>query len=329
MKLLEDEGMLDCKIASTPLNAGLTKLTSYDDGLPDTRADLAARSRFMTVYGKIRWLADKCRVDLLVTANFYGRFMSFAKEKHLNWIRGQPLRYLNGTRDYGLVYQGGKDLELNGASDADFAGDHVSSRSTIGGAGKMGEFGLIWGQCTLLKAPQTSTGQAETSAVAAWCKHQTAMRILMRELQLPRQLRAVCKVDNAGVVKQAVGSAANAQAKHYRVDQAYIREECDCGEVHLDQCPSSDNYSDFFTKALDKKDFERHRHTLMGPQANPGKNKPSTGDLGGPGKIKPSTGDLGKPGKIKPSTADQGKPPRSYAAAAGGWMRPNGRGKAS
>jgi hypothetical protein len=265
--------------------------------------------------------------------------MSFAKQKHLNWIRGQPLRYLSGTRDYGLVYQAGKDLKLNGASDADFAGDHVGSRSTIGGAGKMGEFGLIWGQCTLLKAPQTSTGHAETSAAAAWCKHQTAMRVLMRELQLHVQQRTVCKVDNSGVVKQAVGSAANAQAKHYRVDQAYIREECDSEEVHLDECDTSANYSDFFTKALDKKDFEKHRHALMGPQTNPGKNKPSTGDLGKPGKNKPSTGDqgknkpstgdLGKPGKNKPSTGDLGKPGRSYADVAGGWKRPNGRGKAN
>ena len=43
MKLLESEGMLDSKPASTPLNKGMTKQESYDDGLPDTRDDLVKR----------------------------------------------------------------------------------------------------------------------------------------------------------------------------------------------------------------------------------------------------------------------------------------------
>ena len=46
---------------------------------------------------------------------------------------------------------------------------------------------------------------------------------------------------------------------------------CDDGEVHLKQVPSSENAADFFTKALDRVAFEKHRATIMGPQDNPGK----------------------------------------------------------
>ena len=42
-------------------------------------------------------------------------------------------------------FRGSRDttFETNGASDADFAGDCVSHRSTIGGYGKKGKYGLI------------------------------------------------------------------------------------------------------------------------------------------------------------------------------------------
>ena len=270
MRLLEREGMLDSHPASTPLNKGMTKQDSYNDGLPDTAADLAARKHFRQILGCLVWLRSKCRVDLCVTVNFYGRMGPYAKQVHVDMIRGQPLRYLNGTRDFGLVYQAGGSFETNGASDADFAGCLVTNRSTIGGFGKKGEFGLIWDGCTLVKQIQTSTGHSETTACAAWCKEQKASSIQQREFGLEEERRTPCLVDNAGVVKQAINTTNHAQAKHYRVAQGYIREMCDTDEVRLVQTPTDDNPADFFTKALDRGPFQKHRHTIMGPQRNPG-----------------------------------------------------------
>ena len=166
LRLLEREGMLKSHSASTPLNKGMTKQDNYNDGLPDTAADLAARKHFRQILGCLVWLASKCRKDLCMTVNFYGRMGPYAKQAHVDLIRGQPLRYLNGTRDFGLVYQAGSSFETNGASDADFAGCLVTNRSTIWGFGKKGEFGLIRDGCTLVKQIQTSTGHSETTACA-------------------------------------------------------------------------------------------------------------------------------------------------------------------
>ena len=273
VRLLTAEGMLDSKKSSTPINKGLTKQTSYNDGKPDTREDLHARKRFQEIFGQLMWLSEKTRKDLRFTVNFFGRMLTYAKEYHLGLIRGQPLRYLNGTRDYGLVYQAGEYLKLHGAADADFAGDCVKMRSTIGTYGALGDYGLIWDTCSLVKTIQTSTGHSETTAAASWVKEQKSARIQLREYGLAEQERVVCRVDNAGVVKQAVNTTNHSQAKHYRVNQAYIREACDTEQVLLVQIASEDNPADFFTKALDKGPFEHHRHTIMGPQDNPGKAK--------------------------------------------------------
>ena len=270
IKLLTKEGMLDSKPASTPINKGMTKLTSYDDGLPDTREDLVARKHFQKIFGELMWLAEKSRKDLRFCINFYGRMLRYAKAYHLGMIRGQPLRYLNGTRDYGLVYQSGKDLTMHGAADADFAGDCVRMRSTIGTYGMLGEYGLIWDTGSLVKSLQTSTGHSETTAAASWCKEQQSAQVQLREFGLATQPRVVCRVDNAGVVKQAVNTTNHSAAKHYRVAQAYIRQKCDNDEVLLVQIASDDNPADFFTKALDSAPFEKHRFTIMGPQKNPG-----------------------------------------------------------
>jgi hypothetical protein len=269
LKLLTQENMLDCRPSSTPINKGMTKQSSYDDGLPDTPADRVARTHFLVVFGMLLWLAEKTRKDLRFTVNFYGRMVSYAKSYHLGLIRGQPLRYLNGTRDYGLVYQAGKELKLSGAADADFAGDCVKQRSTIGTLGKLGDFGLIWDGCSLVKCIQTSTGHSETTAAAAWCKEEVSARVQLREFGLAEQGRVHCLVDNAGVVKQAVNTTNHAQAKHYRVAQAYIRQLCDDEEVLMEKCDTDDNPADFFTKALDRGPFEKHRYFIMGPQKNP------------------------------------------------------------
>jgi hypothetical protein len=260
--------MLESIPASTPLNKGMTKQDSYDDGLPDTPEDLRNRKLFQGLLGSLIWII-KVRKDMQFCVGFFSRMTRYAKAMHLGWLRGQPLRYLNGTRDYGLVYQAGASFETNGASDADFAGDSVSQRSTIGGYGKKGEYGLIWDCCTLVRQVQTSTGHSETTACAAWCREAKASRVQQREYGLVEEGKVKCLVDNAGVVKQAINTTNHAQAKHYRVSQAYIREMCDEEEVLLVQVPTAENPADFFTKALDKGPFMTHRLTIMGPQRNP------------------------------------------------------------
>ena len=87
---------------------------------------------------------------------------------------------------------------------------------------------------------------------------------------VPEEGHIKCHVDNAGVVKQAINTTNHAQAKHHHVAQAYIRGMCDTDEVLLVQVPTEDNPPDFFTKALDRGPFEKHKLTIMGPQANPG-----------------------------------------------------------
>jgi hypothetical protein len=268
INLLGKYNMLDSKIASTPMDAGIMKEKVEPCATVDTKQDLQDRREFQEVYGSLLWLVIKCRPDLFMVINYFGRCLKTARARELRLIKGQPLRYLNGTRNYGLVYCSGGKASLNGASDADFAGDPTTSRSTIGGYIKFGEYGLIYAKSSLQRKVMTSTGHSETAALESFCKENKALKVLAAEFGL--QLGATaCGVDNAGVVKQAINAMSSAQAKHYRVEQAFIRENVSDGLVRLENVASEENAADFFTKALGAKLFIKHRLVIMGPQEKP------------------------------------------------------------
>ena len=54
------------------------------------------------------------------------------------------LRYLKGTSDYMLCYQGKKDLRLIGYSDADWGGDVDQCKSTSGYAFLLNDSAILW-----------------------------------------------------------------------------------------------------------------------------------------------------------------------------------------
>jgi len=71
------------------------------------------------------------RPDICYAVGLVGRYQSILDQKH--WITVKRiLRYLKGTSNYMLSYQGKKDLRLIGFSDADWGGDVDQSKSTSG-----------------------------------------------------------------------------------------------------------------------------------------------------------------------------------------------------
>ena len=140
----------------------------------------------------------------------------------------------------------------------------TSSRSTLGNYLKLGDVGLITATSKLAKKVYTGVGHAETAAAVQWLNEEQWARALLKELKQDVSEPTQCVIDNAGVVKQAVSAVSHAQAKHYRVGQAQLRQKQDEREIMLTKVASEDNPADFFTKALDKGQFEKHRMFLMG-----------------------------------------------------------------
>ena len=70
------------------------------------------------------------RLDIYFAVRMVSRYQSNLGQAHWKAVK-RIMRYLKGTVDYSLSYQG-KDLRLEGYSDADWGGDLDERKSTSG-----------------------------------------------------------------------------------------------------------------------------------------------------------------------------------------------------
>eukprot|EP00253_Pinus_taeda_P034437 PITA_34437 len=104
---------------------------------PDIAHAVGVLSRFMSKVGKEHWTAVKrvFRPNIAHAVGVLRRFISKPRKEHWTTVK-QVFRYLRGTSDYGLCYQGrtglDKVLDIRGFVDADWAEDLDHRRSTSG-----------------------------------------------------------------------------------------------------------------------------------------------------------------------------------------------------
>lgn len=266
-KMLEEFKMENSHPVDTPIDASTAKVVMT---LPTDEHTPESIKLFQTLLGMLMWLCCRTRPDLTFVINLFSRFVRCASTKHYNYLRDRPLRYLNGTRDHGLVFFPGEgEWNLIGSSDADLAGDLSTSRSTLSFHTRIGQYGNLHSSSSLERKICTSTGQAETYAFHNLLKEIIWERNLLRELGFPQEGPTPCYCDNDGVIIQSTKMVNHAAAKHYRIAQAFIRQICSDGIAKALAIDTSNNPSDIGTKALAVLPFQRHRLSIMGPQDMP------------------------------------------------------------
>ena len=266
-ELLDFWKLSDCHPADTPMEPSVPSTPWEPNSDKEGEMTLLARKEFMSIVGSLMWLL-KTRPDIAFAVNFLARRLRTAGVRERKWAT-RVMRYLAGTRDWGIAYLAGKDPKLNGAADADFAGCVKTSRSTSGNYLKYGDYGTVVYRSWLERKVADSTGHAETHSTHSLCKQVQWNRVLQEELGVPVRYPVELKVDNQGVVKQAKKAINHTSAKHYRVAQAVIRDDTANKLIEVPYVHTSENPSDMFTKALPRESFERHRAVVMGPQVSP------------------------------------------------------------
>jgi hypothetical protein len=266
-KILTDFNMTECKAVDTPMDPGTAKVLMELPLADEATQDQMVATEYRRLVGSLIWLY-RTRVDMLFVINLAARFLHRPTQKHLDLVRNRTLRYLKGTRFWGIVFTG-EGSSLCGASDAAFADDIRSCRSTRGHYLRLGDAGIISANCTLERKICTSTQHSETYALGAACRDIEYVRLLLANLGEPQEGPTTLRTDNQGAYNQSSKQVNHATAKHFRVTQAYIRGLGDRDVVRVDKVSSADNHADIFTKPLAYAAFARHRAALMGPQAPP------------------------------------------------------------
>ncbi|KAJ8759097.1 hypothetical protein K2173_004103 [Erythroxylum novogranatense] len=238
--LLKKFGMLNCKPISTPMEPN-AKLCAHD------RKDTEDATMYRQLVGSLISLS-LTRSDISFTVGMMSRYMQNPKKPHLDAVR-RILRYVKNTLDYGLLYKKGKDCKIVGYCDADYAGDHDTSRSTTGYVFKLGFGAISW--CSKRQPTVSlSTTEAEYRAATMAAQEIAWLIQLMKDLRQSIDYAIPLYCDNLSAVRLAENPVFHARTKHVEVHYHYIREKVLQGEIMLTHILTENQVADLFTKGL-------------------------------------------------------------------------------
>ena len=129
--------MENSKPTATPIDTG-AKLTKATED-----SKLFNQELYQSAIRSLLYLSTRTRPDIAYAVSNVARFCSKPTMEYWKSIK-HIMHYLNGTRNYGLLYDKEKVTDFIGYSDADWAGDLDDCRSTSGYLFKLSGAAVIW-----------------------------------------------------------------------------------------------------------------------------------------------------------------------------------------
>lgn len=255
--LLDTYNMLECKALDTPAEASLKLNYALDEKQVDA-------THYRSLVGSLIY-ATITRPDISYAVGLVSQFMQDPRESHWKAAK-RILRYLKGTVNYGLKYNSGGDLVLQGWCDADWASDIDSRRSISGYVFSLGSGAVSW-SCKKQPTVALSSTEAEYRAAQLATREAVWLRRFLEEIDERQSSATIIHCDNQSCIKIAKNPVFHARTKHIEIHYHFVREKVLAGEVELRFCPTEDQVADIFTKGLSREKFQKFR-TMLGVEAN-------------------------------------------------------------
>eukprot|EP00253_Pinus_taeda_P018932 PITA_18932 len=251
-QVLSRFNMQECKATITPTVMGL-KL-SREDSSKDFDPSL-----YKSIVGSLMYLTAT-RPDIMYAVSLISRFMERPKEAHWQAVK-RILRYVKGTKMFGILYNVSEHSHLVGYTDSDWAGSVDDRKSTSGYVFHMGSGAISWDSKTQ-SIVALSTAEAEyVAAIAAACQA-VWMRRMLRSLGQEQTKATVIFCDNSLAIALSKNSVFHKRTKHIDTRFHYIRELVNNGEIVIEHCRTQEQVADILTKPLNQKSFEFLRKCL-------------------------------------------------------------------
>jgi hypothetical protein len=135
VKILKRFDMLECKSMNTPMEAKLKLLVN-------TSLDLIDATLYRQIIGSLMYLTNT-RPDICFAVNTLSQLLVEPRCVHLVAAK-HVMRYLKGTVDYGLSYDGDHDFSLSGYTDANWVGSVADRKSTSRCCFSLGSAMISW-----------------------------------------------------------------------------------------------------------------------------------------------------------------------------------------
>jgi len=249
----EKFGMAECNPIGTPLEVGLqlVKAEESDDALP-----------YREAVGSVMYLMVGTRPDLAFAVGKLSRFVSCYGKEHWAAIK-RVLRYVKRSMDKWLVFDKNSSCVLQGFSDADWAGDHETRRSTKGFTFIFGGAAVSRGS-KLQKTVALSTMEAEYMALCEASKEAVRLNKLVQSVASQGLRTAISggpiniKIDNSGCVDFSKNPVEHKRTMHFDIRYHFVREAITTEKLTLQHCATDDIVADPMTKELGKTKHDKH-----------------------------------------------------------------------
>ena len=206
--------MQNIKVAVTPTVMGL-KLCK-EDSSKDFDPKL-----YKSIVGSLMYLTAT-RPDIMHAVSLISRFMEKLKEAHWQAAK-RILRYVNGTKEYGILYTSSESFMFTGYTDSDWARSVDDRKSTLGYVFHLGSGAVLWAS---KKQPVLSLSTPEEEYVATITSGCQAvwLRIFLRYLCHEQEKGPTIYCDNSLVIALFKKFVFHKRKKHIDTKFHFIRE---------------------------------------------------------------------------------------------------------
>lgn len=251
-RVLEKFRMSDCKPVFTPLQPGVN-LTKEMCASSEEDIQLMKDVPYRSAVGSLIYLVTATRPDIAAAVGAVSKYLENPGQEHWTAVK-RIFRYLKGTMDLGLVFKSENTL-LSGYSDANWAGDLDTRRSTTGFVFKVGNCTVSW----VSKRQPTvalSTAEAEYMALAHAARNAKWLRQLMMDIGLPQDAPTLIYEDNQGCIAMAKNHMIQERTKHIDIRHHFLRELVAGKVVKVLYCETDKMLADILTKGLTREKHE-------------------------------------------------------------------------
>lgn len=227
------------------------------------------QAKYQAIVGSLMYLVMGTRPDLAYPVSKLSQFLAQPRKTHMEQAI-RTLRYVKATRDLRLEYgrkrsmdspttttthTTPKPLEIFGYSDADYAKDIETRRSTSGYVFMLYGGAISW-KCQRQRSTALSTAEAEYMALAEAAKEATWLRNFVKSI-LHRNKQSlngptIIYEDNKSAIDIANNPVNHQRTKHIDIRYHFTREAIEDGRILLEHCPSEQMVADLLTKPFAK-----------------------------------------------------------------------------
>jgi len=244
--LLQETGLTACNPASTPMECGFSK-KEEGERLAETEHE-----EYRKLVGSLLWIGSQGRPDIAFAVQQLSQAVEQPHCKHLVAAK-RVVRYLKGTPELGLCWQGPQVLEVY--ADASWASER-DRRSISGFVVLLNGSPIVW-KAERQSIVAMSTQEAELIALTEATRSTIYCRRLVAELGFPVEGPTKLNEDNQGVIALVQSETPwSGRNKHIDLRFHFPRFHSKRGTVAIEYCPTEGQIADILTKPLT---VDRHR----------------------------------------------------------------------